>query len=336
MKHVTERTIGLLGIALGGPLILSLALPAQSFAQTPSVKVADNATFGPILTDTNGMTLYTYIPDDGTGTSKCYDACATSWPPATIEGSVAAPSGLPKTLATTTRTDGTKQLTYDNWPLYRYARDTEPGQTGVTDRSVPADSGPWPRLGAVTPTVMMSKHSRLGYILTDSKGLTLYTWEADRPKESTCYEACANAWPPVLVQDKMIVGAGLSRLLATTARNDGTTQVTYKDLPLYTFRRDTQPGDTNGEGSHRLRRTLGHPNRAGRPRTCCSGGPFTGGSRSGSSRTGSSRDWSCLRRHRSQRLAQQCRFRDPSLARAMAARFHRRSRPSPLLPGLSA
>jgi predicted lipoprotein with Yx(FWY)xxD motif len=249
MKHVTERTIGLLGLALGGLLTASLALPAQSFAQTPSVKVADNATFGPILTDTNGMTLYTYIPDDGAGTSKCYDACATSWPPATIQGDVAAPSGLPKTLATTTRTDGTKQLTYDNWPLYRYARDTEPGQT-TGDGSLGA-GGLWPvaQTGAVAPTVMMSKHSRLGYILTDSKGLTLYTWEADRPKESTCYEACANAWPPVLVQDKMIVGAGLSRLLATTARNDGTTQVTYKDLPLYTFRRDMQPGDTNGEGS---------------------------------------------------------------------------------------
>jgi predicted lipoprotein with Yx(FWY)xxD motif len=212
------------------------------------VKVADNDTFGPILTDANGMTLYTYIPDDG-GPSKCYDACATSWPPANVDGNAVSPGGLPKTLATTTRTDGSKQLTYDGWPLYRYARDTEPGQT-AGDGSLGA-GGLWPvaQTGSVTPTVMFAKHPRLGYLLTDSKGITLYTWEADKPKESTCYEACANAWPPVLVQGKFIVGAGLSRLLGTTMRNDGTTQVTYKDMPLYTFRRDMAPGDTNGEGS---------------------------------------------------------------------------------------
>ena len=138
---------------------------------------------------------------------------------------------------------------YDNWPLYRFARDTEPGQTGG-DGSLGA-GGLWPiaQTGAVTPTVMFAKNPKLGYLLTDSKGLTLYTWEGDKPKESACYEACANAWPPVLVQGKFIAGAGLSRVLGTAARTDGTTQVTYKDMPLYTFRRDMAPGDTNGEGS---------------------------------------------------------------------------------------
>jgi predicted lipoprotein with Yx(FWY)xxD motif len=249
MKQAKLRTAGLLGLVLGTLLSMSLAVTPQSFAQSPSVRVADNDTFGPILTDSNGMTLYTYIPDDGSGLSKCVDACATSWPPATIQGDVTAPSGLPKKLDVTTRADGSKQLMYDNWPLYRYARDTEPGQTGG-DGSLGA-GGLWPiaQTGAVTPTVMFAKNPRLGYLLTDSKGLTLYTWEGDKPKESACYEACANAWPPVLVQDKFIVGAALSRVLGTTMRTDGTTQVTYKDMPLYTFRRDMAPGDTNGEGS---------------------------------------------------------------------------------------
>lgn len=249
MKDVTARTTGLLGLALAGLLAVSVALPPQSFAQSTSVRVAETDMFGPILTDTNGMTLYTYIPDDGAGTSRCVDACATAWPPAIVDGDAVAPAGLPKALGTTTRADGTKQLMYDNWPLYRYARDTEAGQIGG-DGSLGA-GGLWPvaQTGAVTPTVMFAKNPRLGYLLTDSKGLTLYTWEADKPKESTCYENCAAAWPPVLVQGKFVVGAGLSRLLGTTMRTDGTTQVTYKDMPLYTFRRDMAPGDTNGEGS---------------------------------------------------------------------------------------
>ena len=106
MRHVSTRTIGLLGLALTGVLAVSSWLPASSYAQGPSVKVAENDTFGPFLTDANGMTLYTYIPDDGAGTSKCVDACATSWPPATIQGNVEAPAGLPKKLDVTTRADG--------------------------------------------------------------------------------------------------------------------------------------------------------------------------------------------------------------------------------------
>lgn len=229
-------------VAMCAPAILGVAQ-----AQEASLKVADTEMFGPILTDKDGMTLYTWVKDEP-GVTNCYDACATSWPPATVEGEVMTPPDLPGMVGTTIRNDGAMQLTYNDWPLYRWQRDTAPGQ--ITGDGSLSAGGLWPvaTTGAVMPAVMLTKHERLGYILANGSGMTLYTWEGDQPEESTCYDNCANAWPPVLVDGKLTVGAGLSRVLGTATRRDGSIQATFKKMPLYTFRRDTQPGDTNGEG----------------------------------------------------------------------------------------
>ena len=78
-----------------------------------------------VLTNAQGMTLYWFAPDTST-TSKCTGSCATYWPP--VKGPVTAGSGVTGTLGTITRSDGTKQATYDGHPLYTYAGDTSPGQ----------------------------------------------------------------------------------------------------------------------------------------------------------------------------------------------------------------
>lgn len=78
-----------------------------------------------VLTNSKGLTLYWFVPDTSTA-SKCYGSCATYWPP--VPGPVSAMSGVTGTLGTITRTDGTKQATYDGHPLYTYAADTAPGQ----------------------------------------------------------------------------------------------------------------------------------------------------------------------------------------------------------------
>jgi predicted lipoprotein with Yx(FWY)xxD motif len=78
-----------------------------------------------VLTNAQGMTLYWFAPDTST-TSKCTGSCATYWPP--LKGPVTAGSGVTGTLGTITRSDGTKQATYDGHPLYTYAADTAPGQ----------------------------------------------------------------------------------------------------------------------------------------------------------------------------------------------------------------
>jgi predicted lipoprotein with Yx(FWY)xxD motif len=93
--------------------------------------------------------------------------------------------------------------------------------------------------------------SKLGRILVDSEGATLYLWQADKGTASTCNGACASAWPPLITNGKPLAGPGLSAAkLGTTKRSDGTIEVTYGGHPLYTFVGDSAPGQTTGEGNH--------------------------------------------------------------------------------------
>jgi predicted lipoprotein with Yx(FWY)xxD motif/plastocyanin len=96
-------------------------------------------------------------------------------------------------------------------------------------------------------TVMVAD-SKLGKILVDDKGMTLYMFKKDANGESACYDACATNWPPLLSKEKPQVGAGADgSLLGTVARKDGNMQVTYNKMPLYYFAKDKAPGDTNGQ-----------------------------------------------------------------------------------------
>src|SRR5215468_7273001 len=80
---------------------------------------------GTYLTDGSGRSLYLFAADTA-GKSNCSGECASFWPPLT--GSATAMSGAQAgMLSTITRSDGTKQVTYDGHPLYYYAGDTGPG-----------------------------------------------------------------------------------------------------------------------------------------------------------------------------------------------------------------
>src|SRR5581483_3666015 len=112
-------TVGLLAL---GAAVLGGA--GHGLAQSSSsVQVAQNGTFGAILTNTSGMTLYTFSADSG-GKSACSGPCATAWPPATISSTTAtAPSGVTASALTTiTRDDGSYQLAYNGKPLYTFSR----------------------------------------------------------------------------------------------------------------------------------------------------------------------------------------------------------------------
>jgi predicted lipoprotein with Yx(FWY)xxD motif len=85
-------------------------------------------------------------------------------------------------------------------------------------------------------------------VLADAKGMTLYTYDKDQPRESDCNGLCAHFWPPLKASmDAQSIGAW-----TVITRKDGSKQWAYKDKPLYTYLKDKKPGETKGEGSGKV------------------------------------------------------------------------------------
>ncbi len=116
--------------------------PSTTSGSTATVKASSNATFGSILVNSAGKTLYTYGPDAGhNGVSQCSGACLQAWPPLTVPtgATPAAGPGVTGTLAAVAQPNGTDQVTYNGLPLYTFAQDTASGEVtgnGVGDFSV--------------------------------------------------------------------------------------------------------------------------------------------------------------------------------------------------------
>src|SRR5262245_8195016 len=91
--------------------------------------------------------------------------------------------------------------------------------------------------------------SNFGPIIVGAHGKTLYVFEHDKGKRSTCYGKCARSWLPLVTRGKprAVMGARKA-LLSTSVRRDGRRQVTYHGHPLYYFAKDTKAGQTLGSG----------------------------------------------------------------------------------------
>jgi predicted lipoprotein with Yx(FWY)xxD motif len=99
--------------------------------------------------------------------------------------------------------------------------------------------------------LLLAESDELGPYLTDSAGMTVYLFTMDQDNLSTCYDDCAAAWPPLLVQqgEMPVAGDGVDGAkVGLTERDDGAFQVTYDGAPLYFWNGDRQPGDTTGQG----------------------------------------------------------------------------------------
>ncbi len=98
-------------------------------------------------------------------------------------------------------------------------------------------------------TVSLAK-TKLGMILVNSRGHTLYLFAKDRKGTSACSGSCARFWPPLVSSGKPTAGSGVKPLLlGKLRRSDGRLQVTYNRHPLYTYALDKHAGQTRGEGS---------------------------------------------------------------------------------------
>ena len=104
--------------------------------------------------------------------------------------------------------------------------------------------------GTETGATVNLHKTKLGAILVNSKGHTLYLFKKDRNGKSSCTGSCATFWPPLLAHGKPTAGSGVkASLLGTTKRSNGALQVTYNKHPLYAYKLDQKAGQTKGEGT---------------------------------------------------------------------------------------
>lgn len=90
-----------------------------------------------------------------------------------------------------------------------------------------------------------------GEYLIDSNGQTLYAFTEDADGTSACYDQCAQNWPPVIVENVTPSASDLAASeVGTVEREDGSLQLTYNGMPLYTFMQDKTIGDINGNGAN--------------------------------------------------------------------------------------
>ncbi|MEJ2293114.1 MAG: hypothetical protein P8Y05_15570 [Deinococcales bacterium] len=101
---------------------------------------------------------------------------------------------------------------------------------------------------AANPTVQVRYDAKLGTFLTDANGMTLYTFANDAPGKSNCNGGCATAWPPLTADSASAVPLNVPGSFSVITRDDGSKQVAYNGMPLYTWQGDKEPGDTTGQG----------------------------------------------------------------------------------------
>jgi predicted lipoprotein with Yx(FWY)xxD motif len=93
------------------------------------------------------------------------------------------------------------------------------------------------------------RKGKLGRYVVDGKGFTLYLFEKDKGRKSSCYNACAKVWAPLITSGKPTAGSGVvASKIGTTKRTDGKLQATYGGHPLYHYDDDHKPGQTEGQG----------------------------------------------------------------------------------------
>jgi predicted lipoprotein with Yx(FWY)xxD motif len=99
-------------------------------------------------------------------------------------------------------------------------------------------------------TVTTKKLKKLGTVLVNSRGRTLYMFIPDHQKKVTCKGKCAKYWPPLKLkkgQKPTAAGSARKKLLGVDPAAGGARVVTYNRWPLYTYIADSKPGQANGQ-----------------------------------------------------------------------------------------
>lgn len=124
------------GGAAGDTTPAASSTPSSSSAGSEALLTTeDNAVYGTIVVDGQGMTVYMFDKDvQGSGASTCSGQCLVAWPAVVAESATPRVEGVTGEVGTITRDDGTLQVTLAGWPLYHWQDDAAPGD--VTGQAV--------------------------------------------------------------------------------------------------------------------------------------------------------------------------------------------------------
>jgi len=229
-----------------------------------AVQLRTDATFGNVLTDADGFTLYFFAPD-AKGDATCLDGCADAWP-VFFTDDLTLDDGLAQAdFGTITRSDGQSQITFKGWPLYKFANDTEANQ--INGDGV---GGVW-FVGKPDYSIMMVRTQLVGrdvngdetnltsayvpgeeetFYITDDRGNTLYRFSNDTNGQNnfTASDFSNNGVWPIFNTSIQSVPSNLNKDGFATIDVFGESQLTYKGWPLYYFGGDENRGDNFGVG----------------------------------------------------------------------------------------
>jgi predicted lipoprotein with Yx(FWY)xxD motif len=254
-----------LGVSVGAPGLWPV-VNAQTAAAAvePTVNVKTHATFGTILTDASGRTLY-FFARDTKGTSNCTGTCPTRWP-LFNPGDLVLPAGsaLVATDFGTTGDGATKQFTYKGRPLYYYssANDGTLETTGETggenfgtvwfvakpDYNLMVANAQLVGLDGKNYTGSYVEGTAQTRYYTDGAGRTLYLFSNDKKNTNnfTAADLSNDAAWPMFHTALTRIPAGMLASDFGTITVHGRSQLTYKGWPLYYFGADTAKGDNKG------------------------------------------------------------------------------------------
>jgi predicted lipoprotein with Yx(FWY)xxD motif len=222
------------------------------------LKISSNSTFGNILTDGNGKSLY-FFAVDANGTSGCTGDCEKIWPVFYAKDATL-PSGINAAdVATITRPDGSKQTTFKGWPLYYYAPDA-----AAADVKGDGVGGNW-FVAKTDYSIMLADNQLVGndgkkytadnkegtgitQYLTDGAGRTLYAFAPDTFNVNTWTnpDLSNDAIWPIYGTEVINLPSVISKDVVVLITSVGKKQLTYKGHPLYYFGPDAKRGETKG------------------------------------------------------------------------------------------
>jgi len=251
-------------VAIGAVLVLTTNTSAVTASATTSatiVKVVRTSS-GPILATASGRTLYVFVDDLLTrAPSSCTGDCTHDWIPMPARGRIIVRGNVSGRVGTIVRSDGERQLTMDERPLYLFSGDRAPGEirgngignlwwamtpSGLTATSYPLTPSTY---GAAQPTTLTVVKTRFGPVVADDRGEVLYTYADDDATTSACAaDWCLVDWPPLQSRGVPTKTPSINAPVGTIDGAGGATQVTLGGHPLYTFAGDLHPGDVLGQG----------------------------------------------------------------------------------------